>query len=361
MIGTIPKRMRAVLIPKHGGTEVLTVDEIETPHPGPGEVLVAVHACGLNHLDIFVRRGMPGKPTPLPFISGADVAGLVARLGEGVRGPPVGTRILLDPAVPAGALGEDVPGGFAEFVVAPAENAIPLPEHVGFVEAAALPMAFGTAWRMLVTRGELRVGERTAILGASGGVGTAAVQIAKLAGAYVYATTSSDRKGERLLALGADEIIRYDKVTFEEELWRRTRKRGVDLVVEGTGRATWRGSLRAVRNGGRIVTCGATTGFAAMTDLRYLWTREITIRGSDGWRRHELDTVLDLCFQGRLQPVIDRVVPLEDLAEAERAMEDRELVGKIVLRVRPADQSHQGNDPSARGGHDRTPGDATRL
>lgn len=342
--------MRAVLIPEHGGTEVLTVDEIETPHPGPGEVLVAVHACGLNHLDIFVRRGMPGKPVPLPFISGADVAGRVAALGEGVDGPPVGTRVLLDPAVPAGALGEDVPGGFAEYVVAPAENAIVLPERVPFAQAAALPMAFGTAWRMLVTRGELRAGERVLILGASGGVGTAAVQIAELAGAYIYATTSSDRKGERLLDLGADEVIRYDEVSFEEEVWRRTGKRGVDLVVEGTGEATWRGSLRAVRRGGRIVTCGATTGFDARTDLRYVWTREITIRGSDGWRREELETVLALCFEGRLRPVIDRVLPLEELGRAQRAMEDRELVGKAVLRVRPPEGPDAGTGAEGEAG-----------
>lgn len=335
MIDEVPSRMRAVLIPEHGGVDVLTIDEIETPDPGPGEILVAVHACALNHLDIFVRRGMPGKPVPLPFISGSDVAGRVAGLGEGVEGPAVGSPVLLDPAVPEGALGEDVPGGLAEYVVVPAGNAISMPEHLGYVEAAALPMAFGTAWRMLVTRGELRAGETTLILGASGGVGTAAVQIAKLAGAYVYATTSSDEKAERLLDLGADEVIRYDRVAFEEEVWDRTDKRGVDLVVEGTGKATWRGSLRSVRHGGRIVTCGATTGFDPKTDIRYIWTREITIRGSDGWTRDELDTVLDLCFQARLEPVIDRVLPLEEIAEAERAMEDRELVGKIVMRVRP--------------------------
>lgn len=326
--------MRAVLVPEHGGVEVLALDQVETPTPGPGEVLVEVHACALNHLDIFVRRGMPGKPVPLPFISGADVAGRVARLGDGVEGPPVGSRILLDPAVSQGALGEDVPGGLAEYVVAPARNAIPIPERLGFLEAAALPMAFGTAWRMLVTRGGLKAGERTLILGASGGVGTAALQIAKLAGAYVYATTSSRRKAEKLRELGADEVIRYDEVAFEEDIWHRTGKRGVDLVVEGTGKATWRGSLRSVRRGGRIVTCGATTGFDPRTDIRYIWTREITILGSDGWTRDELDTALCLCFSGRMHPVIDRVVPLERVAEAQLAMEKRELVGKAVVRIR---------------------------
>ncbi len=333
--GAVPSRMRAALIPAHGGPEVLSVQEVETPEPGPGEVLVAVHACALNHLDVFVRRGMPGKPVPLPFISGSDVAGRVASLGPGVEGPAPETRVLLDPAVPEGALGEDVNGGLAEYVVAPARNAIPLPDDIGYVAAAALPMAFGTAWRMVITRGELRAGEKVLILGASGGVGTAAVQIARLAGAYVYATTGSERKRDALLRLGADEVINYEEVPFEEEVWSRTGKRGVDLVVEGTGKATWRGSLRSVRKGGRIVTCGATTGHDPRTDIRYIWTREITIRGSDGWVRDELETVLSLCFAGELEPVIDRVVPLEEIAAAERAMEDRELVGKIVVAVRP--------------------------
>ncbi len=327
--------MRAVIIPEHGGVDVLRLEEVDAPTPGPGQVLVAVHACALNHLDIFVRRGMPGKPVPLPFISGADVAGRVAALGPDTEGPAVGTRVLLDPAVPEGALGEDVPGGLAEFVVAPAKNAIPIPQGYDYVQAAALPMVFGTAWRMLVTQGEVRAGEKVLILGASGGVGTAAVQIAKLAGTHVYATTSSDRKAERLRELGVDEVIRYDEVAFETEIWGRTGKRGVDLVVEGTGKATWRGSLRSVRHGGRIVTCGATTGFDPRTDIRYIWAREITIRGSDGWVREELDTALDLCFRGRLRPVIDRVLPLERIGEAQRAMENRELVGKVVLRVRP--------------------------
>lgn len=331
----VADRMRAAVIPEHGGPEVLRVTEIDTPEPGPGELLVAVHACALNHLDVFVRRGMPGKPVPLPFISGSDVAGRVAALGVGVEGPPVGTRVLLDPAVPEGALGEDVNGGLAEYVKAPARNAIPLPDDVGYVEASALPMVFGTAWRMLITRGELRAGESVLVLGASGGVGTAAVQIARLAGAYVYATTGSEAKRKPLLELGAHEVINYEEKAFEEEVWERTGERGVDLVVEGTGKATWRGSLRSVRKDGRIVTCGATTGYDPRTDIRYIWTREITIRGSDGWVREELETVLGLCFRGALEPVIDRVVPLQEIADAERAMENRELVGKIVVAVRP--------------------------
>lgn len=331
----VPDRMRAAVIPEHGGPEVLRLTEVPTPEPGPDEVLVAVHACALNHLDVFVRRGMPGKPVPLPFISGSDVAGRVAAVGADVEGIELGTRVLLDPAVPEGALGEDVDGGLAEYVKAPARNAIPLPDEYGYVEAAALPMVFGTAWRMVVNRGELRAGESVLVLGASGGVGTAAVQIARLAGAYVYATTGSEAKRGRLLELGADEVINYEEVAFEEEVWERTGRRGVDLVVEGTGKATWRGSLRSVRHGGRIVTCGATTGYDPRTDIRYIWTREITIRGSDGWAREELETVLSLCFRRELEPVIDRVLPLEEIADAERAMEDRELVGKIVMVVRP--------------------------
>lgn len=330
----VAERMRAAVVPEHGDADVLRIMEIDTPMPAPGELLVAVHACALNHLDIFVRRGMPGKPVPLPFVSGADVAGRVAALGPGVTGPEVGTRVLLDPHVPQGALGEDVHGGLAEYVVAPARNAIPLPDDLDFVDAAALPMAFGTAWRMLITQGELKAGESVVILGASGGVGTAAVQIARLAGAYVYAVTGSDWKRDALLRLGADEVIDHKAEPFEQAIWQRTGKRGVDLVVEGTGKATWRGSLRCVRKGGRIVTCGATTGHDPQTDIRYIWIREITIRGSDGWTRSELDTVLSLCFRGRLRPVVDRVVPLEEIAAAQRAMEGQELVGKIVVSIR---------------------------
>lgn len=331
----VPDRMRAAVIPEHGEAEVLSVREVETPEPAPDEILVAVHACALNHLDIFVRRGMPGKPVPLPFISGADVAGRVAALGSNVEGPEVGTRVLLDPRIPEGALGEDANGGLAEYVVAPARNAIPLPDDFGYVEAAALPMVFGTAWRLVITQGELKAGEDVLILGASGGVGTAAIQIARLAGAYIYATTGSEQKREPLLRLGADEVIDYEKLAFDEEIWRRTGKQGVDLVVEGTGKATWRGSLRSVRQGGRIVTCGATTGYDPKTDIRYIWTREITIRGSDGWTREEMEAVLSLCFRRKLVPIIDRIVPLDEIVEAEQAMEDRELVGKIVIAIRP--------------------------
>jgi alcohol dehydrogenase len=325
--------MRAIVIREHGGREKLRLEEtVPTPRPGPGQVVVRVHACALNHLDIFVRRGMPGKHTPLPFISGGDIAGTVAELGAGpAAGVTVGDRVLVDPAVEGGAIGEDAPGGLAEFVLVPAANLIPLPERLSFDEAAALPIAYGTAWRMLLTRGAVAAGERVLILGAAGGVGTACVQIAKMAGCTVYAAASRDDKLGRLRDLGADYLINYRDVEFDREVWRLTGKRGVDAVVDYTGADTWPRSLRSLRKGGRLLTCGATTGFEARTDLRYVWVRELSILGSDGWTRADLLALLSAVRAGRIRPLIDRALPLAQTAEGERLLEDREAVGKVVI------------------------------
>ena len=323
MNATAGATMRAVVIHEHGGPEVLTLEE-RWPRPvaAHGEVLVEVKACALNHLDIFVRRGMPGVHTPLPHISGGDVAGVAAGTGE---------RVLVDPLVAEGAIGEHRQGGMCEFVVVPAANVIPLPEDVGFEEAAALPIAYGTAWKMLVDRGRVRLGESVLVLGASGGVGTACVQIAKLAGATVYAGTSSQRKVPELAALGADEVVDTSRDDWGRALWQLTGKRGVDVVVDYSGEATWPTSIRSLRHGGRILCCGATSGYDAVTDLRYVWTREETIIGSDGWTREGLINLLELVRQKRIRPIIDRVVPLEQAREAEEAIERREVFGKVVL------------------------------
>ena len=324
--------MRAMVIREHGGRDALRLEtDVPTPRAGAGQAVVQVHACALNHLDIFVRRGMPGKKTPLPFISGGDIAGVVAEIGPGVEGVAVGQRVLVDPAIEHGAIGEDAPGGLAEYALVPAANLIPLPDRAAFDEAAALPIAYGTAWRMLLSRGRVRPTEHVLILGASGGVGTACVQIAKMAGCIVYAAASREDKLAKLRGLGADHLINYQDGEFDREVWRLTDKRGVDVVVDYTGAATWVRSLRSLRKGGRLLTCGATTGYDPKTDIRYIWVRELTILGSDGWTRLDLEALLRVVWSGRIRPVIDRVLPLAQTPEGERLLEEREVFGKVII------------------------------
>ena len=324
--------MKAALILQHGGIENIVVRDHPKPVPGPGEVLVAVKACGLNHLDIFVRRGIPGRKLELPHISGGDIAGEVAEVGPGVENVKPGDRVLVDPLVNGQALGEDLTGGLAEYAKVPAANCIPLPEGISYEEAAALPIAYGTAYRMLITRGRLKAGETILILGASGGVGTAAVQIAKHVGAVVIAAAGSESKLERLKELGADYLINYNKDDFSKETWQITGKKGADVIVDYTGKETWPKSIRACKKGGRILTCGATTGYEAVTDLRYVWVREINILGSNAWERSDLETLLDLVLQGKLKPIIDRVMPLEEIREAHRLIEGRQIFGKVIMK-----------------------------
>jgi alcohol dehydrogenase len=325
--------MRAVVFHEHGGREVLRLeDDVPVPHAGPGEAVVRVQACGLNHLDVFVRQGMPGKRTPLPFISGGDIAGIVTEIGSGPADIRVGQRVVVDPAIHGGAIGENAPGGLAEYVKVPAANRIPLPDTVSFDEAAALPIAYGSAWRMLIVRGGLRPMEHVLILGASGGVGTACVQFAKLAGGVVYAAASREDKLAKLRDLGADILLNYREIEFDREVWRLTNKRGVDVVVDYTGADTWPRSVRSLRKGGRLLVCGATSGYEALTDLRYVWTREITIIGSDGWSRADLLAVLTAVRSGRIRPVIDRRLPLAAVAEGQRLLEERDVFGKIIIR-----------------------------
>ncbi|GGF91678.1 alcohol dehydrogenase [Paenibacillus albidus] len=325
--------MRAALILKHGDRNNVVVGEYPKPEAGPKEVVVKVEAVSLNHLDIFVRRGIPGRKLPLPHISGGDISGIVEQAGEGVINAKPGDRVLIDPSIPGhGALGEDLTGGLAEYVKVPAQNLIPLPDEISFEEAAALPIAYGTAWRMLITRGKLQANETILILGASGGVGNAAVLIAKLAGAKVIAAAGSDDKLEKLKELGADLVINYNKTDFSKEVWDYTGKKGADVVVDYTGKATWPQSIKSTRVGGRILTCGATTGYEAVTDLRYVWVREITIIGSNGWEASDLITLLDLVQNHKLKPIIDRVLPLDDIREAHRIIEEREFFGKIIIK-----------------------------
>lgn len=324
--------MRAALIVEHGDRSKVVVGEYPKPEPGDHEVLIAVKACGLNHLDIFVRRGIPGRKLELPHISGGDVAGEVVAVGNGVSQVRIGDRVLIDPNIGGKALGEDMIGGLAEYVSVPADNCIPIPEGISYEEAASLPIAYGTAYRMLISRGQIKENETVLILGASGGVGTAAVQIAKLRGAKVIAAAGSDEKLEKLAQLGADYLINYNKEDFSRKTWEITGKKGADVVVDYSGKDTWGKSILSTRKGGRILTCGATSGFEAVTDLRYVWVREITILGSNMWQREDLTSLLELVRNGSLKPIIDRVLPLEEIREAHRVIEDREIFGKVIIK-----------------------------
>ena len=329
--------MRAVVIHEHGGRDKLILEEVADPTTSSGEILIRVKAVGLNYLDIFVRRGMPGLPIDLPRISGGDIAGEVVALGEGVQSVSVGQRVLIDPAITmpdgtGGALGESATGGLSEYFAISADNAIPLPDDVSYEQAAALPIAYGTAWRMLITRGRLQAGESILILGASGGVGTGAVQIAKMLGCEVFAAAGSTAKLAQLRELGADHLVNY---TEHPEFHRYVRGirggEGVDVVVNYTGGDSWVRSLKAVRHGGRILTCGATAGFEPPTDIRYIWRREMDILGSDGWRRQDLMDLLDKVQDGSIIPVIGATLPLEETAEGHRLLEDREIFGKVII------------------------------
>ncbi len=323
--------MKAVVIEQQGGPENLVYRDWPDPKPGPGQVLVRIKACGLNHLDIFVRRGMPGHPVATPFISGGDIAGVVEALGPEVEGVAVGTRVVLNPATPEGMMGEEIQGGMAELAVAPASHLVALPEAVGFEQAACLPVAYGTARRMLLTRARLEAGETVLVLGASGGVGTGAVQIARNLGAKVIACAGSAEKCRRLEALGVHHVINYHEEDFSRVAWRLSGKAGVEVVVNFTGGETWVPALRSLRKGGRMVTCGATAGFDPKTDLRYIWVRELSVLGSNGWTTEDIRALVDEVAAGRIEPIIDRTYPLAEARAAEERMESRGLFGKVLL------------------------------
>jgi NADPH:quinone reductase-like Zn-dependent oxidoreductase len=342
--------MKAILIPKHGGPEVLRSADIAQPKPDPTDVLVRVRACALNHLDLWVRRGLNGVEFPLPLVPGSDIAGEVAEVGALAKRVRVGDKVVLAPGVSCGqcaacAAGKDNEcrnytifgygrnGGCAEYVLAPEVNLLPMPAGLSFEEAAAVPLVFVTAWHMLVARARLQPGEEVLVLGAGSGVGTAAIQIAKLTGARVIATAGSRAKLDKARELGADEVIDHAQQKISDEVRRLTGKRGVDVVFEHVGTATWEQSILSLATGGRLITCGATTGFAAQLDLRYLFARQLSLLGSYMGSRAELYTVLKLVGEKRLRPVIDRVFPLDQAVQAHQRLEQREQFGKIVLKT----------------------------
>jgi len=340
--------MKALLFHEFGGPEVLRYEEVPDPALGPTEAIVRVRACALNHLDLWVRARIPALKTPLPFWTGSDIAGDVVEVGPEARGPAAGTRVAVNPSLACGTcewclrgedsmcerygiIGEHVRGGLAELVTVPAANCLPLPGHVGYEEAAAFILVNMTAWRMLVTQAALRPGEDLLILGVGGGVSSAAIPIGKLAGARVIVTSSSDEKLQKAKELGADELINYSKHDWVQAVRDLTAKRGVDVVLDNVGAATWKGSIRSLASGGRLVTCGATTGPIGETDIRLVFWRQLRILGSTMANRAEFRAVMGQLFQGRLRAVIDRTMPLRDGAEAQRRLAEGKQFGKIVL------------------------------
>jgi len=335
--------MRAVLTVGHGARDQLQLStDFPDPKAAAGEVVLRVAATAVNYHDIFTRRGMPGITIPLPVIVGSDIAGEITELGRDVTGWRIGDRVLVDPVFREGnrhgMIGETAHGGRAEYVAVPAAQLVAVPDAVSLEDAASLPLAYGTAYRMLVTQGRLARGEKLLVLGASGGVGVACVQLGKLLGAEVVACTSSADKEKPLAALGADHTVNYtveSLVAAVKRLYGKPRVTGgggVDVAVNFTGGDTWRDTQRTVTRGGRILTCGATAGFEVITDARYLWTFEHHYIGSNGWSVADLEALLALIREGRLKPVIDRVLPIDEAAEGERLLEDREVVGKVLLK-----------------------------
>jgi NADPH:quinone reductase-like Zn-dependent oxidoreductase len=340
--------MKAVVINRHGGLDVLELTELPDPEIDDNEVLVRVNACALNHLDVWIRKGLPGIEFPMPLVLGSDIAGVVARVGRLVKNAKPGDEVVLSPGLSCmhceyclsgrdnlcasyGILGSRANGGYAEYVKVPSFNVIPKPKNLSFEEASSIPLVFLTAWHMLVERVNLKPGETLLVHAAGSGVGSAAIQIGKLLGARVFATASTDAKLETARSIGADETINYQQEDFLDAVKRLTSRRGVDVVFEHTGEATWEKSIRSLVRGGRLVTCGATSGYKGNLDIRYLFSRQISLHGSYMGAKMELLEVMRFFEDGRLKPVVDRVLPLENAVDAHRALEDRAQFGKVVL------------------------------
>jgi alcohol dehydrogenase len=332
--------MKAIVFEEHGGIEKLRYTDFPTPEPGADECLIRVRAVALNGFDPMILNKIPGLKTPLPMIPGGDVAGEIVGFGPGidVGSWKAGDRVLIDPQMNSGVLGETVIGGAAEYLAVPMENLISIPEGVSFEDAAALPIAYGTAHRMILNRGRVVAGDKVLVMGASGGVGTCCVQLAKMVGAEVAACTSSAAKGEKLRAMGADHIIDTSTENYVEAtraLWGRPRVfgggAGADVIVNYNGGDSWAECFRALSLGGRLLICGATNGYDPKTDLRYIWSYEFDILGSNGWERSDLESLLTLVQQGRIKPALDSVRPLPELPTSLMDLIERRIVGKAIL------------------------------
>lgn len=340
--------MKATIFRQHGGPEVLEYTEVPNPSIRPDEVLVQVKACALNHLDLFVRTGLPGIAIPLPHILGSDIAGIVSEVGDLVTWVKAGDEVIVQPGVSCGHCAEclrgqdnlcreyDIigyrrDGGYAEFVAVPAPNILPKPASISWEDAAALPLVTLTAWHMLVTRANVKPGEDLLVHAAGSGVGSIGIQIGKMLGARVIATAGSDEKLAKARELGADEVINYTNGEWTKEVRRLTDRRGVDVVFEHTGADTWPGSISALKNNGRLVTCGATSGFDARTDLRQVFYRHLTILGSFMGSKSELIEAMKFVREGKIRAVVDQSLPLSEARRAHELIEQRAQFGKVVL------------------------------
>ncbi|MBB2926722.1 alcohol dehydrogenase [Paraburkholderia silvatlantica] len=340
MAVSLPSTMKALVLRAHGDLDQLeVVSDKPVPQAGADGVVIRVRASSFNYHDVFTVKGMPGIKVPLPVVIGLDMAGEIVAIGEGVQGWKIGARVLVNPLNrEKGLMGEMLDGGMAEYCAVSAAQLIPLPDAVSFEAASALPVAYGTAHRMLITHQTVKAGDRVLILGASGGVGTASLLLAKQLGAEVIACAGSDEKAAQLKALGADHVVNYRTTDFSK--WaiaqygkpqRRSQEGGVDVLVNFTGGETWVPSLKCVRRGGTVLVCGATAGHDPKEDLRYIWSFELKVIGSNSFYDDNLRALLAQIARGKLTPAIDRVLPLEGAAEGLRLIRDREVLGKIVV------------------------------
>ncbi|NJN40160.1 MAG: zinc-binding dehydrogenase [Gammaproteobacteria bacterium] len=333
--------MKALVLKQHGDLDQLEVrDKHPVPAVQPGHVLIRVGASSFNYHDVFTVKGMPGIKVPLPVIIGLDMAGEIAEAGEDVSGWTKGDRVLVNPLnKKKGLMGEMLDGGMAEYCLVAADQLIRMPDGVSYEEAAALPVAYGTAHRMIITHNTVKKGDKVLILGASGGVGTGCILIAKMLGAEVVAATSSQEKVDALKAFGADHVININEVDFSR--WaiekygkpqRRSNEGGVDVLINYTGGDTWLPSLKCIKRGGKLLVCGATAGHDPKEDLRYVWSFEIEIKGSNSFYDDDLKGLMDMVQDGRIKPAIDAVLPLEKAAEGLALIRDRKVIGKVVVK-----------------------------
>lgn len=342
--------MKAVCINRHGGLDVLSFTDSERPKISSHEILIQTKAAALNHLDIWVREGIPGVELRFPHILGSDGAGIVTETGSLVKGFRVGDKVLINPGISCNScefcltgehsqclnfsiMGENISGTFAEYFKVPEENGYPIPEHLSFSEAAALPLTFLTAWRLLVSKAKIKPGDNLLIIGIGGGVAGAALQIGKYAGARVFVTSGSDEKLEQAREFGADFTINHNQSDFAQEILSLTVKAGVDVVFDSVGTATWDKSFKCLKKGGRLVTCGATSGPMVNLDIRRLFWNQISIFGSTMANRREFLEMMKAVESGRLKPIVDKVYPLKDASEAIKRMEEQSQFGKIVLSL----------------------------
>ncbi|NPT36462.1 zinc-binding dehydrogenase [Paraburkholderia xenovorans] len=329
----VTSTMKVIALQQHGGMDQLKHDSWPVPAPAAHQALIEVKACGLNYMDVFVMRGMPDMKTEMPRIPGGDIAGIVREVGSEVSKEWLGKRVVLFPRFPeGGVLGENGNGGLCEFIAADQRQLIAIPDGVDFDDAAALPIAYGTAHRMLFTRGKISKGEKILILGASGGVGVACLQFAKMAGLEVFVCTSTEEKGRKLKELGADHVVNYvENPDFAKAVWAASGKKGVDVAVNFTGGDTWIPTQRCMAVGGRILTCGSTAGHICEVDVRFIWHREVDIIGSRAYVPTDIEACLDYVASGELKPIIETKFPLAQAGLGIGLLEDRRIFGKVIV------------------------------